>query len=158
MHAPLPPDRVGGGRECRGVVRLGVPAGGVEVEALLDAGGAVAQLGRQGRGELEPRRGDLCAEAQLLRGTGQAGEEQRVGLVLGQAGQPGAVALDEPVAAGVPGLAVERDAGREQRVDVAVDRADGNLQLGGQLCGREPAPGLEQEQQLDDPGGAHELY
>jgi hypothetical protein len=55
-------------------------------------------------------------------------------------------------------LAVQGDAGRVQRVDVAIDGADRDLQLGGQLRGGEPAPGLQQEEELDDPGSSHELY
>jgi hypothetical protein len=46
----------------------------------------------------------------------------------------------------VTGIAVERDAGRVQRLDVPVHGAHRDLQLGRKLGGRHPAAILEQEQ------------
>ena len=50
---------------------------------------------------------------------------------------------------------VDRDAGLGQRLDIAVDRPDGDLELLRELRGRHPAAGLEEEQDIDEPRGAH---
>ena len=50
---------------------------------------------------------------------------------------------------------IERDAGRAESLDVAEDRALGDLKLGGQLPGAHPPAGLEQAQQPDQTAGSH---
>ena len=50
----------------------------------------------------------------------------------------------------------ERDPGRAEGLDVAQDRALGNLKLVGELPRAHPAAGLEQAQQPDQAAGAHE--
>jgi len=156
QHAAVP-DRAGDSRQQRHLVGRRVPAGGVEVKAGLDPPDLVAELGRQGRQQFELRRRQHRAEPQVRRGPGQAGQDQRPGLVGAQAGQPGAVAVEQLVAAAVPGVPVQRDAGLVQRLHVAVDGADRDLELGGELRGGHPPPGLEQEQEGDEPARAHVL-
>jgi hypothetical protein len=56
------PDRVGDRRQERDLVRLGVPAAGVEVEALLNLRDLLAKLARQGRKHLELRGREQRAE------------------------------------------------------------------------------------------------
>jgi hypothetical protein len=55
----------------------------------------------------------------------------------------------------VPGVAVQRDAGIVQLLHVAVHGADRDLELAGELRRGHPAPGLEQEQDRDQPARAH---
>ena len=52
-------------------------------------------------------------------------------------------------------LGVDRDAGLGEGLDVAVDRPNRDLELLGQLGRRHPAAGLEEEQDIDEAGGAH---
>ena len=119
------------------------------------AAGPGAQLGRQRGHDLEPGGGDDRPEAELRGGARQARQEHRLGLVGGQARQARPVAVDEADAAVRAALGVDRDAGLGERLDVAVDRPDGDLELLGQLRRRHPAAGLEQEQDVDEPAGAH---
>ncbi len=60
-------------------------------------------------------------------------------------------------AAAGPGLGHDRHPGRAQRLQVAVDGPDADAQLGGQGTGRDPAPGLEQQDQGHQAVGAHPL-
>jgi len=149
------PDRARDGGQQRDLIRGGVPAGRVQVEPGLDPPGLLAQPGRERRQQFELGRREHRAQAQLGGGPGQAGQEQRLGLIGIQPGQPGAVAVEELVAAAVPGVSVQRDAGLVQRLHVAVHGADRDLELGGELRRGHPAPGLEQEQDRDQPARAH---
>ena len=55
-------------------------------------------------------------------------------------------------------LGVDRDARRAERLDVAVDRPDRDLELAGELGRGEPAAGLEQQEQGQQPGRAHRRH
>ena len=55
----------------------------------------------------------------------------------------------------VAGFAVQRHAGRGQRLHVAVHGADRNIEHGGQLCGCHSTPGLEQQQDRHQPARTH---
>jgi hypothetical protein len=123
VQHPRVPDGVGDGGEIRDVVGVRVPAGGVQVEAAADPVGVLAQLAREGGAHLQLRGGQDRAEAQLGGGAGDTGEEEGLGLPLREAGETGAEAVEEAVAAGVPRVAVQRDARRAQCLDVPVDRA-----------------------------------
>jgi hypothetical protein len=94
-------------------------------------------------------------QAKLGCGAGQPGQAQRFGLGCGEPGQPGAIALQQLIAATVPGIAVQRDARRAERFNVAVNRADRNLKLAGQLLGCHPPAGLQQQEQGQQAAGAH---
>ena len=131
------------------------PAGRIEVEALDQARGPRPQLGRQGGHDLELCGGHDRPEAELGGRAGEPGQEQRLGLVRGHAGQPRPVAVDEADAAVRPALGEDRDAGRAQLLDVAVDGPDGDLQLTGELRRGQAAAALEQEQQVDEAAGTH---
>ena len=111
------------------------------MEAFLDAAGPVAQLGRQRRPQLQLGRRDDRAETERGRRTGQAGQEERLGLAGGQPGQTGAVAVEQLISAGRTGVTVDRHARLLQGLDVAIDRADGDLQLGRERGRRQPARG-----------------
>jgi len=150
------PDRAGHHGQQRHLVRLPVPARGVQVEPGLYPPDLLAQAGRQGGQQLQLRRRQHGAEPELGGRAWQPGQRQRLGLVGAQPGQPRAVAVDELVAAAVPGVPVQRDAGLVQGLHVPVDGTDRDLKLAGQLSGRHPAPGLEQEQDRDQPAGAHD--
>lgn len=136
-------------------VDAAVPAGSVEQEAFLDPLGVLAQLRRKRGPQLEPGGGQRLAEAELGGGAGQRDEERGLRLVHGQSGEPGPVAADQPVAAGMAGRAVQRDTDGAERLHVPVHRPDGDLQFVGQLPGRHPAPVLEQQKQGDQPARTH---
>jgi hypothetical protein len=155
LQHPAVPDRAGHHGQQRYLLGRLVPARRVQVEPGLHPPDLLAQAGRQGGQQLELRRGQHRAEPELGRGPGQPGQRQRLGLGGAQPGQPRTVAVDELVAAAVPGVAVQRDAGLVQGLHVPVDGTDRDLELPGQLRGRHPAPGLEQEQDRDQPAGAH---
>lgn len=146
LDAVLPPDRLGRAGQLGGGVAVGVPPGSVQVEALLQSGRPVAQRRGERGVQLELQRGHHVAVAQLVGRAGQPGQEQPVGLLGGQPGQSGPPPVDELVAAGVPGLAVERDAGGVQRLDVPVDGAGRDGQPLGELRGGQPPMRLEQQQ------------
>lgn len=153
-HAAVP-HRVGDRRQIRRLLGVRVPAGRVQVEAAADPVGMRAQLRRQGGADLELGGGQDRTEAEFGGRTGGAGQEEGLGLVGGEAGQAGAVAVEHAVATGVARVAVQRDAGRAQGLDVPVDRADRDLQLLGELGSSHPAPGLEQQQDRDESAGLH---
>lgn len=100
---------------------------------------------RQCRLDLELGGGEHRAQAQLGGGPGQAGQGQRLRLLRAEPGQPGLVAVKQLIAAAVTGVAVERDAGRVQRLHVPVDSPDRDLEFRGELRGRQPAPGLQEQ-------------
>ena len=125
------------------------------MEALDQARRADPQLRRQRGEDLELRRGHDGPEAELGGGPGHPGQEQRLGLVAGHPGQARPVAVDEADPAVRAALGVDRDAGRAQRLDVAMDRPLGDLELGGELGGGQLASRLEEEQHRDESGGAH---
>lgn len=151
----LVPDRLGDPCEVRDGVGVAEPGRGVQVEAVLEAAGPFGEGGGQRGLELELGGGQIGSEAQLLRGARRTGEEERARLGVGEAGEPGAVAVHEPVAAGGAAVGVDGDAGGAEGFDVAVDGADRHLQFGGQFgCGH-PAAVLQQEEQGEEPVSAH---
>src|SRR5579862_7558241 len=97
-RAAAAPDRGGESGEVRDAVLGAEPAAGVEVEHALGAGGALLELGRKRGQQLQPCGRELAAEAELGRGSGHAGGEERLGLVAGQAGEARPVPAREPVA------------------------------------------------------------
>jgi len=158
LEGAAPPDGIGDRGEERHLVRGGVPAGGIQVEAGLDAADLLGQRRRQGGADLELSGREYRAEAQLGGGAGEAGQGEGLGLIRVQAGEPGPVAVQQLVAAAVTGVAVQRDAGRVQRFDVTVDRADRDLQLLGELARGHPAARLQQQQDGDQTARAHAFH
>ena len=65
------------------------------------------------------------------------------------------VAVHQLDAAVRAALGVDRDAGRRERIDVAVDRPLADLELVGQHRGGDAATCLEQQEQLDEARRAH---
>ena len=131
------------------------PGRRVEVESLDEARGSGTQLAGERGQDLEPRGGHDRSEPELRGRPGHAGEEERLGLVRGEPGQPRPVAVDQLDPAVRTALRVDRDARGAERVDVAVDRALADLELGRQHGGRRPAARLEEQEQLDEPRRAH---
>lgn len=153
-RVPVPDGGCDGGQVGR-LVRVPVPARCVEVEPLLDAYRLLPQLAGEGGPQLELGPGQHLAETEFGGGAGESGEEDGPGLVGGEPGQPGAVAVEEAVAATVPGVPVQRDVGRAEGFDIAVDGPDRHLQCGGQFVGRHAAPVLEEQEEGNEPSGAH---
>ena len=125
------------------------------MEALADPPRPRPQLGGKSRQQLKLRRGEDGAQAQLRGGTWHARKEDRARFVGGEAGQPGPIAIDELIATGWPAVAVQRHASLCQRVDVAVNGAQRDLQLRGQLARRHPAACLEEQQDREQPARPH---
>ena len=146
--APALPDRVGQGAEVRHLLGRMEPARGVEVEAFDQAGSAHSQLGRKRGQDLQPRGRHHGPEPELRRGSGQPGQEQRLGLVAGQAGQARAVAVDQLDPAMRTAFGIDRHAGRAERVDVAVDGPLADLELACEDGGRHPTACLQKEKEL----------
>ncbi|APE19739.1 hypothetical protein vnz_01140 [Streptomyces venezuelae] len=114
LDAPLVPHGVGERHESGWGVLFAVPAQRVEVEAFADPSCPVPERGRERRGQFQLCRREHLAQPQVRRRTGQPGEEQRLGLLGVQSGQLGPVAAEQLVAATVPGVPVDRDAGAAQ--------------------------------------------
>ena len=127
------------------------PARGIQVEALRHAPRARSELRWQGRHDLELGRCHDRSKPERRGRARQAPQEHRLGLVGRQAGQTRPVAVNEADTAVRASLGVDRDARLGERLDVAVDRPDGYLELLGQFRGRHPTAGLEQEQDVDEP-------
>ena len=131
------------------------PARRIEMEALDESRGARPELGRERGEDLQPGGRDDRPEPELGRGSGQPRQEERLGLVGGHPGQPGPVAIHQADPAVRPAFGIDRDPSLAERLDVAMDRPDRDLELIGQLARRQLAAGLEEEEQRDEAGGAH---
>jgi len=128
-----------------GVVGLAPPAR-VQVDALARRLlFAPAGLGQR-RAELEHGRLEIRPHAQLQKRRRDAEHEQGPRLLAGQPGQVGAVFFQQGNAAARPALGVDRHARRAQRIDIAVDRALGDFQFGGQRLRRHLAVRLQKHQ------------
>ena len=90
----------------------------------LDLAHLVGERWRQRGADLELGCGQHRTEAEFGGRAGETGQAKRLRLVRAEPGQPGPVTVDQLVAAAMPGVAVQRDAGRVQRLDVPVNRAD----------------------------------
>src|SRR5207244_10971366 len=90
----------------------------VEMESLARQRGALGELLGQRRQQLELGRTEHGTEAELAHRPGDAGGEQRLGLLCGQPGQSGAVPVDELAPPVGPRLRVDGHARRAQRLEV----------------------------------------
>jgi hypothetical protein len=125
------------------------------MEALVRAGGRVPQRPRQRGEDLQLGGRERVGAAHVPGGAGQPGQEQRLGLLAGESGEPRPVAADQPVPAAAPLVGVDRHPGGRQRLHVPVDGALGHLQLARQLGGGHRLPRLQEEHGGDQSGGAH---
>ena len=87
------------------------PARRVEVEALAHPHGPAAQLRGQRGVDLQLGGGQHRAQPELRGGAGQPGQGQRLRLLGGEAGEPGAVAVDQAHPAARARLGVDGHAG-----------------------------------------------
>src|SRR5215216_377429 len=141
-----PPQSAGDYRQVRDPVLLAEPPARVDVEQLRRQAGPVLQLLRQRGEQLEPRRSELAAEAEL----GRRPDEQRLGLGLVEAGQLGPVAALEPVAAGRPANGHDRNARLGQRLRVALHGPLGDLEPLGQVDRRQMSACLQEQEERDE--------
>ncbi len=155
VDAPPVPQRARQRGERRHGLRGAEPAGHVDEEALAEPRRAGPQLGRQGGVDLRLRRHEHVPEAELGGSRRDAGQPERGRLATREPGQARLVATDELDPTARPALAVDRHARRAERLDVAVDRAHRDLEVRRQLARRRAAAPLQQQQQLDEPAGAH---
>lgn len=120
------PHRACGGQQVGFIAAAGVvePARRVQVEAVSGPACAGSQLIGQRREQLELGGSQRRAQAELAGWPRQAGHEQRARLLRGQAGEPRAVAVEQPAAAAWAGLRRDGDSRLAERVKVPVDGAD----------------------------------
>jgi hypothetical protein len=157
-QAAAVPHRIGNlAQEPRRVLRP-VPVDRVHVQALADPGRLLAPATRQAGHHLQPGRSGGRAQPQLGGRPGQPGEEQGVGLGLGQAGEAGAPAFPQLKAALLAAFAPQRHAGSRELVDVAQDRALRHLHRLRQRRRRHPAARLQEHQDREQSAGLHGIF
>ena len=105
-----------------------------------------------------PRRRLPNPSAATAGGACRQPHRQRLGLILGQPGQPRAIVEAQLDPALRPAMGQDRQPRLAQRIDVAQDRPRIDLQFARQRRGRQPPPVLQQQQDLQQPRGAHGSY
>ena len=135
----------------RRLVLAAKPAARVEVEEADRALGSLLELGRQRGEHLQPGVGEHPAEPEL----GDRPGEQRLRFLCREAGQARPVAAGEPIPARRTADGLDRNAGRGERVGIALDRPLGHLEPLGELRRRQLPPGLEQEEERDQSARTH---
>ena len=150
---PLLPGRGGDRGQVRHRVLGTEPTAGVEMEVAPGAARALLELGRERGEHLQARVCENAAEAEL-RGR-RRGDEERLRLFGGEARQLRAVAAREPVAARRAPHGFHGNAGRHQRLHVAVDRPHRDLEMRGELRRRELPSHLQEEEQRNEPRRPH---
>ncbi len=134
---------------------VAVPRIGIVMEDLTETGGLGRPPLTEGADQLRlgcPSRRTL---AEPVGQSGLAGEEERPDLVGREPGQVGAEAIEQLDAAVGAWHGVDGNTGLAQRLDVTADGALGDLELGRQLTGCSPPVLLQDEEHLEDAGGAH---
>jgi hypothetical protein len=116
------------------------------MKAIPDPAGALPHARRHRRQQFEPPRAQSRAQAEIGRGTRQAGEGQGFRLHRRQPGQLRPVAVEQAEAAAGAAIGIDRYAGGAEMIDIPLDRPQGDLELGGQDIGRQPPPELEQDE------------
>ncbi len=131
------------------------PADGVDEDAPAGGLGRGAVRGGQGGHDLAQGGPEGAVEAQGGVGAPVGEDEQGARLVGGEPGDVRAVAGEQRDAAVPAAFRVDGHAGGGERLDVAVDGADGHLEALGELGGGHPAPGLEQQEYRQQAVGLH---
>jgi hypothetical protein len=131
------PDCGGDVGEMRLVATAPEPARCIDVKALLRERGALREIGRECREQLELRRGEHRPEPEVADRARHSRGEQRLSLVRRKTGQAGPVAVDELDPAVVAGLGVDGHARGAECFEVPVDRPHRDFQLLGELLGRQ---------------------
>ena len=138
-----------------GVGGPGHPAVGVDEDAPAGEFRGRAVRGGQRGHHLAQRRAEGVVETEGgVRALGGQ-HEQRAGLVGGQARHVGAESRQQSDSAVPAAFGVDRDTGRREGLDVAVDGAGGDLQPLGELRGGDRAAGLEEQQERQEAVGLH---
>ena len=145
------PDRRCERRQMRGLVLAAEPASRVEVKEPHGPLGSLLELGRQCCQDLQARVREHPAKPEL----GRRADEQGFRLVARQTGEPGAVAACEPVAARRAAQRLDRHPRGGEGLRVALDRPLRHLELFGELCGGELPPGLQEQEERDQPARTH---
>src|SRR5580765_225824 len=153
---PQPPPLPGRGcdrREVRDGVLGPEPAAGVQMEVPLRATRPLLQVRRQRGQDLETGVREHTAEAELCRRRRR--DEQRLRLLGREPGELRPVPAGEPIAPCGPTQRLDRNAGGSERLDVAMNRADRDPEVLGELgCGELP-PQLQEEKQRNQPCCPH---
>src|SRR6266516_3246792 len=123
------------------------------MEVALGAACALLQLCRKRGEHLETCIREHPAEAELRR-RGRS-DEQRLRLRRGQAGQLGSVTTRKAVAAGGPSDRLDWNPCRTESLEITMNRADRNLEMGCQLRSGELSSKLQHEQQRNQAGRPH---
>ncbi len=156
---PAEPQRAGQIAQAGDFVVAGEPARHVQVhQGRAAPPGGVRPLAARHPGrepDLAVRLVQGPVEAQFAQHAGYPQDEQGLGFLGAQAPEREAVAVHEPASAPGPGLGYDGHPGRGQRLEVAVYGPDRHLELGRQGPGRRGAPRLQQQDQGQQPVGAH---
>src|ERR1700736_1646207 len=123
------------------------------MEVALGAACALLQLRGKRSEHLETRIREHATEAEL--GRRSRSDEQRLRLRRGQAGQLGSVATRKAVAAGGPSDRLDRNPCRTESLEITMDCADRDLEMGCQLRSGELSSKLQHEQQRNQAGRPH---
>ena len=138
---------------CR--ARGPIPVSAVEVEPPGDAVGLLAARLGQGSQQLVARPRCCIAQTHRLRLARQTDQQHRFGLGSVQPGKLGPVTVEQLEAAAGPAITIDRNARCAERIDIAIDGADRNLELFRKFVRGQPLPQLQQDQDRQEAAGAH---
>jgi hypothetical protein len=129
LHASLIPHRIGDRGQKPRVIGAAEPADGVEMKSRCEPVGGVLRALRQRSGQFQLRRRQQIGEPKFSRRSRQSGEKECRGFGRRQTGELGAIPVEElEPAIGTP-IGIDRYICRAQLVDVAIDRANRDLEL-----------------------------
>ena len=134
---------------------VAIPLHRVQMKPRAEPRRLVALRPRQRGQHLSPRGDHRAPHAQRRRRARHADEKQRLCFLVEEAGEPGSIAIEELVSTAWPGLALHRDPGPAEVVQIAIDRPHRDAQLAGQGLGVDPAAHLQRHHDREQPGGAH---
>src|SRR5580765_1072564 len=121
------------------------------MEVPLRAARPLLQVRRQRRQNLQTGVREHTAEA----GRRRRRDEQRLRLGRGEPCELRPVATGQPIAACGPTQRLDRNTGGSERLDVAVNRSDRDLEVRGELGRGELPPQLQEEKQRNQPRCPH---
>ena len=147
--------RAGNGAQMLRLLGFAEPAWGIEMKAFLHPAGVRAQIGRQCRHQLGLRRQHRSIEAKRGCRPRQSRHEQRLGLRLRQSVQPHAIAVEQAIAAFRAAIGIDGNAGRGERIDVAIDGAHRNLAGVREFRRGDLSPRLQGGEDRKQPARAH---
>ncbi|MGY4448161.1 hypothetical protein ACVWZR_002821 [Bradyrhizobium sp. i1.3.1] len=126
------------------------------MKTLLHPPGIFAKVGRECRHQLVLRGDHRRVQPERRGRSRQSRKEQGLRLVLRQAVQTHAITVEQAIAALRAAVGINGDAGRRERVDVAIDRAHRDLAGFRKLGRSDLPPGLEGGEDRQHSARAHD--